>query len=464
MHFRGRLPVVCSPSPIDVVESGICSRPAPFEYSEHSHFSCLAISESSFKIISNITKTHSLSGMTGKPPEQLRVLLQNAYERLRKNELIVFCSIRRLSTAGTPSQLASRLVEHDVNAFQATPDTLQAIAHELPVLPLDRSTETYQVKESLSSSIAHRLPGELVTEIVDSIDDWELSKAVGLPTSLPKPRTWSRATQLDLAILTTKLALVKATPGPFYSVSAKVAIRFQCIDIIEYLYTSNKACYDRTFGRFLPLYASEQGSVKVLNWWKQTVPIKQYDHHAIDNACMYGQVDVLRWWMASGLRLEYTEAALEHASARGHVAVLDWWKASNLPLKIGRVMEMASGTGHVNVLEWWHRSGLEFKYDRVPLYHASCYGRVEALEWWLQSGLQMIYDSDALVGATRHNKPETLEWWNRSGLPIQYRLCDIEEALEDAMGGGELVRAWWEKKGVNFKANFTEWTKYQSLH
>jgi hypothetical protein len=127
-------------------------------------------------------------------------------------------------------------------------------------------------------------------------------------------------------------------------------------------------------------------------------------------------------------------------------------------------MELASGAGHINVLEWWHRSGLDFKYDRVPLYHASVSGRVDSLDWWAQSGLQMIYDSDALVGATKHNKPESLEWWDQSGFPIQYRPCDIEEALEDASQGGALVRAWWEKKGVDFGANYTEWTKFQSLH
>ncbi|KAG8863207.1 hypothetical protein FRC20_010874 [Serendipita sp. 405] len=266
-----------------------------------------------------------------------------------------------------------------------------------------------------------------------------------------------------MAILSTKLSLVQATPGPFYSVSAKAAIRFSCVEIIEYLYSNHRTCYDRTFGKFLPLNASLDGSIAVLDWWKATPLQKNYDHAAMDGACLNGHISVLQWWVDSGLPLKYSDAALEHASARGHVSVLDWWTKSTLPLKIGRVMELASGMGQVEVLEWWHRSSLEFKYDRLALYYASCSGRVEALEWWAQSGLQMIYDSDALIGATRHNKPEALEWWSNSGLPIQYRLCDIEEALEDALGGGALVRAWWEKKGVDFRANFTEWTKYQSL-
>lgn len=86
------------------------------------------------------------------------------------------------------------------------------------------------------------------------------------------------------------------------------------------------------------------------------------------------------------------------------------------------------------------------------------------LQWWLSSGLQLIFDPDALVGATRHNRPEVLEWWDKSLLPIQYRMCDIEEALEDAIGGGEAAREWWKQKGVDFNANDSEWMKLRNLN
>jgi hypothetical protein len=43
-------------------------------------------------------------------------------------------------------------------------------------------------------------------------------------------------------------------------------------------------------------------------------------------------------------------------------------------------------------------------------------------------------------------------------------MCDIEEALEDAIGGGERAREWWEGKGVDFSANDKEWTKLQNLN
>ena len=49
-------------------------------------------------------------------------------------------------------------------------------------------------------------------------------------------------------------------------------------------------------------------------------------------------------------------------------------------------------------------------------------------------------------------------------LPIQYRMCDIEEALEDAIAGGEAAREWWRKKGVDFNANDKEWMKLRNLN
>ena len=100
-------------------------------------------------------------------------------------------------------------------------------------------------------------------------------------------------------------------------------------------------------------------------------------------------------------------------------------------------MDIASSAGHVQVLEWFRNSGLDVKYDKTAMHHASLHGRVDVLQWWLDSGLQLIFDADALTLASKYNRPEVLEWWDQSGLPIMYRMCDIEEALEDAMGGGD---------------------------
>jgi len=193
---------------------------------------------------------------------------------------------------------------------------------------------------------------------------------------------------------------------------------------------------------------------------------------AINGASRNGRVATLEWWVNSGLQFEHNEAALELASAKNRLSVLDWWLSQsrsgrlgpNKALKVGKVMDAASTAGHVRVLEWWAQSQLEYKYDRQALYHASCHGKVEVLQWWLGSGLQMIFDPEALTGATKFNRREVLEWWDKSGLPIQYRTCDIEEALEDALMGGEAVREWWARKGVNFRTNDKEWMKLQYLN
>lgn len=326
------------------------------------------------------------------------------------------------------------------------------------------------------------LPIELIAAIVDHVGDWEFAKAIGVPTSLSRPLDWSRATATDYATLTGNLPLIRATrpsnENPLTSLGAVVAIRFGYVNVLEYFLSQHHQMFRSAFkDDLIPTKASRHGRIPVLSWWKHVVeqhsdlippPAPGSVAEAVDGASRNGQVVSLDWWLNCGPHFDYTEAALEYAGSKNQIAVLDWWKQQyttrNLTLKIGRVMDMASTAGHVEVLEWWATSQIEFKYDRLALQHASCHGKVEVLDWWLGSGLQMIFDQEALVGATRHNRPEVLEWWDKSGLPIQYRMCDIEEALEDAIGGGEDARRWWRRKGIDFNANDKEWMKLQSLN
>ncbi|KAI0365576.1 hypothetical protein BV20DRAFT_972959 [Pilatotrama ljubarskyi] len=402
--------------------------------------------------------------------------VHEAYRRLTHEQLVLFLKVRSLPTTGSDAELASRLAQFDIHTYHFPSKD----GHSGRQTPKDHHDVP---KPRGRQVLAPDLPVEILADIMDHIGDWELAKAVGVPTSLPQPIPWARANACDHAILTGYIPLIRAadpaTNKPT-KVSAVLAVRFSYVNVLEYLFTHHRSVFLSMYrDDLLPITASLHGRTAVLSWWKHT-----RDHHpdvlpppkpesiaeAIDGASRNGQVASLDWWLHSGFPFEYTEAALESASAKNRIAVLDWWKEKSLspqyrlPLKIGRVMDMASTAGHVEALEWWASSQLEPKYDRQALYHASCHGKVEVLQWWLGSGLQMIFDQEALTGASRHNRPEVLEWWDKSGLPIQYRMCDIEEALEDAIGGGEEAREWWRRKGVDFNANDKEWSKLQYLN
>ena len=408
--------------------------------------------------------------------------VHDAYRRLGHEQLILFLKIRNLPQKGTDDELSLRLAEHDIHLYRVYPTanggTLNGASS-----PVCSPSALEAPRPRPRQVMAPDLPVEILAEIMDKVGDWELAKAVGLPTSLPEPQEWHRASPSDHAILTGYLPLVRSVnpaASPPTKLGASLAVRFAYVHVLEYFFTQHRSIFLHVYKNdLLPIRASLHGRVAVLSWWKRAheqhpdvIPLPSPAHvaEAIDGASRNGQVASLDWWLHSGFPLEYTEAALEYASAKNQLAVLAWWKqqatvpTSRLPLKIGRVMDLASTAGHVDVLEWWARSQLDFKYDKQALYHASCHGKVEVLQWWLGSGLQLIFDQDALTGATRHNRPDVLEWWDRSGLPIQYRMCDIEEALEDAIGGGEAARMWWRRKGVDFNANDTEWMKLQNLN
>lgn len=265
--------------------------------------------------------------------------------------------------------------------------------------------------------------------------------------------------------------------NPPTKLGATTAIRFEYIHILEFLFTQHRAVFLSVFkDDLIPIIASKHGRTALLAWWKHAfeqhpdlvhLPKPGSITEAVDSASGNGEIATLDWWKTSGLPFEYSEEALEQASARNRIRVLEWWKQQHqqngLPLKIGRVMELASTAGHVAVLDWWASSQLEFPLDRYVLNGASTLGRINVLNWWLGSGLQLSCAQETLVGATRHDRSDVLDWWDKTGLPIQFRMCDIEEALEEAIGG-DRARKWWEKKGVDFNASSKEWMKLQSLN
>lgn len=396
-----------------------------------------------------------------------------AYARFTHDQLVLFLVARGLSTIGSDQELVIRLTQYDIDTYDF-PTSLHHHGSHGSQAVNGPKLRPRQVK-------APDLPVEILAEIMDHLGDWELAKAVGIPTSLPQPLDWTQANQTDHAVLTGYLPFIRTVDPashPPTRVSAILIVRFAYVNVLEYFLVQHPSIFRSLYRNdLLPITAAIHGRVSVLAWWKHartlypdviTTPSTASIIKAIDGASRHGNVASLEWWLASGLKFEYTEAALEMASARNHIEVLDWWKHKSkegkVVMKVGKVMDMASSAGHVEILDWWACNQPEVKYDKLAMYHASCHGKVDVLQWWLESGLQVIFDQDVLVGATKHNQPEVLEWWDKSGLPVQYRMCDIEEALEDAIGGGEAARRWWSKKGVDFNANDAEWMKLQNLN
>jgi len=429
----------------------------------------------------------SLTFVLSKVPSSTFDLVYGAYRGFSHEQLLLFLRARDLPTCGSDQLLAHRLAQYDLQTYHFPSIPCDNGPKPTPIVYTPPSPPPEPLRPHLRCQATPDLPVEVIAEVLDNLRDWELSTALGLPTLIPKPLQWQDASSVDYAILSGDVRRVHAVLShpaaklPTKRIAVPV-IRFAFTHVLEYLFNKHQSTYLSIFEYdLLPITAAKYGRISVLSWWKRKLdtrpdvlrlPSTKSISEAINGASRNGRVASLEWWVNSGLPLEYNEVALELASAKNRLSVLNWWLAQsrsgrlgvNKALKVGKVMDAASTAGHVRVLEWWAQSQLEYKYDRQALYHASCHGKVEVLQWWLGSGLQMIFDQEALTGATKFNRREVLEWWDKSGLPIQYRTCDIEEALEDALMGGEAVREWWARKGVNFRTNDKEWMKLQYLN
>jgi len=111
-------------------------------------------------------------------------------------------------------------------------------------------------------------------------------------------------------------------------------------------------------------------------------------------------------------------------------------------------------------------SGIPFPHEDAVAKLASTHGHVEVLKvWHAVKGSKMIFDNQVLVGATKMGHVNVLEWWKQSGLRVEYKTCDIEEALEDGIEGrkGMEVRRWWARNGLNLGVGTSEWMKPKVL-
>ena len=350
-----------------------------------------------------------------------------------------------------------------------------------------------------SASSKPSLPSEIWTMILDQLGDWELATTLGIYTHLPVPHEWesmtprpgSKAHSLEYTILTQPLSQIQKyfantasnPPTTLSPIATRLIFRFSMTELLTYLALQQKDIFWTSFGlALLPHKASLiYNSPTILQWWKDCPAVikKEYGPEAMDGASRAGFVEVLDWWLNSGLRLTYTEKALESASAKGHVEVLEWWRVNSqklagtdreMPLKVGKSILLAAQSGRINSIDWWETSGIPYAHEDGVSRLASQHGHVPVLEMWFGfKGTKMIFDNQVLVGATKNGHAGVLQWWKevsrRSGLRVEYKTCDIEEAMEDAVGGGGEgeVREWWGRNGLNLGVGTGEWMRVKTL-
>jgi hypothetical protein len=222
-------------------------------------------------------------------------------------------------------------------------------------------------------------------------------------------------------------------------------VKYGKVDVLMFLLEKHNSLISGFTSEALN-YASQNGHVNVLEWWKNSGLELKYDEYALSLASKNGHVNVLDWWFKSGLPLKYDEYALNHASCYGNINVLDWWKNSGLPLRYNEyALDYASSNGHVEVLTWWKNSGLPLKYSEYALKSLE-EGNVNVLEWWKNSGLPLKYNETALYWASFKGLVDVLDWWLKSGLPLKYDRIIIENLISH--GTGLYAFNWWKNSGL----------------
>jgi len=380
---------------------------------------------------------------------------------------------------------------------------LMAVGDRTIALPVAHMPTLYPTK-----SKGPRLPPELWSIILDFTHDWELATSLNIHTTLPIPPEWRQSAseegpktqmqKLEWALLISHYSEIKArfdmdNLTRISRLCIELIMRFAMVPVLMHLENAHKDLFWSTFGHaFLPHKASVFGKTEILEYWR-TSPMfltKEYSAEAIDNASRSGSVQALDWWYDSGLPLKYTESALEQASSQGHIPVLTWWKEHSnyrreqtppgaqdriadsrprrepLKLKVGKSITYATQAGSLPSIHFWVESGIPFSHEDTIAKLASTHGHTHILDYWRKlRGEKMLFDSLVLVGPTKMGHADVLEWWKRSGLRVEYKTCDIEEALEDGVEGdkGEDVRKWWALNGLNLGVGTSEWMRVKVL-
>ncbi|KAF2117156.1 hypothetical protein BDV96DRAFT_490196 [Lophiotrema nucula] len=359
-----------------------------------------------------------------------------------------------------------------------------------------------------------RLPPELWSIILEFTEDWELATALNVHTNLRIPHEWRQSAseegpktsmqRLEWALLTASYAEIKRLfdkdkPTRISRLSIELIMRFAMVPVLKHLETHHKDLFWGTFGHaFLPHKASVFGKTEILEYWRTSPAFltKEYSVEAMDNASRSGSIQALDWWYNSSLPLKYTEAALEQASSQGYIQVLKWWQAHSiyhdeptptpttpseeqppapkkepeyLKLKVGKSISYATQSGSLSSIRFWVNSNIPFSHEDTIAKLASQHGHTSILDYFYAlRGEKLLFDNQVLVGPTKMGHADVLEWWKKvakSGLKVEYKTCDIEEALEDGVEGdkGEDVRRWWAVNGLNLGVGTSEWMKVKVL-
>ncbi|KAM0492247.1 hypothetical protein D7B24_008976 [Verticillium nonalfalfae] len=404
--------------------------------------------------------------------------------------------------------------------WSAFNDILSIIKNQADLMGLGRDVDVVShLSGTLTASpnrpIHAKLPPEIWTIILDFTQDWELAQALGVYTNAVMPHPWALtpkdprdpiqvyAHELEWLVLTCNSpAICKKllqSPPALHDLPAlviKLIIRFSLIDVLAWMEANRPDLFKAFDGKVLPTKASAYyGRPDVLDYWKQshffhhgaaraprTDASDLYDAEALDGASKNGFVRVLDWWWRrSGLPLVFTEAALEQASGKGHLLVLEWWRDAaaqddRIVLRPGKSLLWAAQHGQAAVLRWWVASGIPVAHGDSVAKMASRWGQVDVLELWrqLKGDDKLVFDAEVLIQPTIHQHVDVLEWWRRFAHGeldamdgrrhrVEYRTCDIEEALEDSIGDQEKVRRWWARVGLNLGLRNIEWMRTKCL-
>ncbi|KAI9781741.1 MAG: hypothetical protein M1839_005734 [Geoglossum umbratile] len=411
--------------------------------------------------------------------------------------------------------------------WEGMEELVEIILNQAELMIIDQDVDMavgISTSTSRSGPCSVALPLEIWSSIFEYLDDWELSMRLGVYTKLPVPPEWRREEandkkSLDWIILTGSIGDVAAwlqsrmEPLCLSSLCVKLTIKFAWTGLLSYLERNHKDLFWAAFGHtLLPTKASAVfGRTEVLEWWRISPSFlaKEYTTEAVDGASRAGFIHVLDWWRRSGLPICYTDAALEQASSKGNIQVLEWWKAASmhqgryhidpdgsrrdshgkksltnkpysdrrgtaftdntspLRLRVGKSICLAAQNGLAEVVRWWDSSGIPYPHEESVARIASSHGHTNVLRVWKElKGDKMIYDNQVLVGPTKNAHCDVLEWWRNSGYNVEYKTCDIEEALEDCVGDPattEEVKKWWARNGLNLGVGTSEWMKVKAL-